>query len=322
MVVCHLRTVFFREERTETQPVGCIPDFLDLRRSRALRELLTVESSSPAPYHIKQDAKACIIALHMRHPCPILRTEAPGVGLVFAAVERRDSIIFCIKEHNIHTDGRSLLLHLAGDFEQDSHPACPVVGTEDRLFLFLPAALGVGVRAAVPVGAEQHTPTAVGVEGTDDVAGFQHGVIVGHQVGFLHIDLGTELLQLGNEIIAAGTMGSRIGHTRTEVYLLFHITVGAVGMKDRHLYRRLPCGSHLFGSSCLLTLVAARHNGYDQHQGGSYQRIVSFHNGYFYFIYLKLSFTSFFSTSSTTSAPSTSGRLWVTCPTGKLKQTG
>ena len=93
-------------------------------------------------------------------------------------------------------------------------------------------------------------------------------------------------------------------------------------MKDRHLYRRLPCGSHLFGSSCLLTLVAARHNGYDQHQGGSYQRIVSFHNGYFYFIYLKLSFTSFFSTSSTTSAPSTSGRLWVTCPTGKLKQTG
>lgn len=292
MVVGHLHAVFLGEVAAEAQALGGVPDFLDLRGGGALREAFAVEGGAPSAHHVQQDAVAGVVALHVGHAAPVLRAEAPGVGLVGSLVEGGDAVVLGVEEDDVHADGRGLLLHLPGHLQQDAHAAGTVVGAEDGLFLFLLAALGVGVWAAVPVGAEQDAAAVVGIEGADDVAGLEDGVVVGHEVGLLHMDGGAELPELADEVVAAGTVGSGVGHARAEVHLLLDVTVGAVGIEGGHD----DGGGNGFLRTVLVdglfTVAAARHDGHGYQAQGSDEGIISFH------CYLKLSFTCFFGDSS------------------------
>ena len=57
--------------------------------------------------------------------------------LVAAFMPFRSSIVFGIEEDDVDTDGWSLLLNLASDFEQDAYTAGTIVGTINRFFVIL-----------------------------------------------------------------------------------------------------------------------------------------------------------------------------------------
>ena len=193
MVVGHFRSVCLREEVLESQPGGRVPDFLHLRGGRALREELAVERRPASAHHVEQDAVACVVALRVGHASPVLRAQAPGVGLVLSAVEGGHAVVFGVEEDDVDADGGLPLLDEACQFEQHAHAAGSVVGAQDGFALAFLVALGVGIGAAVPVGAEQDSAAVLGLIGADDVACLQDGVVVGHEVGFLHLDGGSEL---------------------------------------------------------------------------------------------------------------------------------
>ena len=116
-----------------------------------------------------------------------------------------------------------------------AYTAGSVVGSYDGRLMLLGVIVFVGIGATVPVGTEQYAPAAVGVVGTDDVARLQQGAVVGHEVGVLVVDFGSELLQLGSQVFAAGFVGSGVGHAGTEVGLCLHVLVSTVGIEGRHV---------------------------------------------------------------------------------------
>ena len=135
----------------------------------------------------------------------------------------------------------------------------------------------VGIGAAVPVGEEQHASAAVGVVGTDDVTCFQNGVVIGHEVGILVVDFGTELFQFGSKVVAASSVSSRVGYTGTEVGLYLDIGVGAVGVKCGYVDRF----RFVFVFLCAggVALVAAGDGSHHhQQEQGSKGALFSFHN--------------------------------------------
>ena len=157
------------------------------------------------------------------------------------------AIVFGIEEDDVYAHLGCFLLYLTGYFEQYTHAAGAVVNPQNVFSVVLFVGVVVGIGAAVPVCAEHDALAAVGLVGTDDVAGFQRGAVPGSEVGILVIYLGAKGFQLLGQVFATIAVGLCVGHARTEVGLCLHIRVGAVGIE-------LGCldNDFLFG---LLTLV-------------------------------------------------------------------
>ena len=113
---------------------------------------------------------------------------------------------------------------------------------------------------------KQHDALAVlGLKAAHDVACLEQGAVVGRQLCPLVVHGGPQLLQTGGQIVAAGPVCGRVGHTGSEGHLCGHVAVGAVGIEPWHadggLFRRRP-GVVLM--RCLVALVATGHDGEQQ----------------------------------------------------------
>ena len=66
------------------------------------------------------------------------------------------------------------------------------------------------------MGTEQYTPFAFRIIGADNIARFQDGVVVSHQVGMLVVYFGAEFFQLLGKEFSAGFVGGGVGHARDQ----------------------------------------------------------------------------------------------------------
>ena len=154
---------------------------------------------------------------------------------------------------------------------------------------------------------EQNPSFAFGVVGTDDVAGFQYGVVIRHEVGILVVDFGSEGFKLTGQKVTAGFVSCGVGHTRPEVGLNLNIVVGTVGIEGRHVHGVRGDGG--FGAvGRFITFVAACHCCYDQQHKHRDEGVISL----LHCSVLKFNLTSFLSTVSSTSAPFIRGTFMLT----------
>ncbi len=169
------------------------------------------------------------------------------------------------------------------------------------------------------MGTEQYTPFAFRIIGADNIARFQDGVVVSHQVGMLVVYFGAEFFQLLGKEFSAGFVGGGVGHARTKIRLGLYVLICTVCTELRHLDSRFGRIALTVIIGCrLAAVVAACHYRYNQQQQQRDECIIPFHS----LSVLKLSFTSFFPTFSVTAAPFISGTFMLTCPTGKSKHIG
>lgn len=235
VVVHHFGSVLLYEVGSITQLLGFLPNLLHFRTGCAGRIGFIMEGGTLTAYHVEQDTVASVVAVDVRGAGPVLRTQAPGVGLVRTFVEFGDTVVFGVEEHDVDAQLRLLLLQLTGNLEQDTHTAGTVVHTQDGGVVVFRVGVGICIRSAVPMGTEQDAFLVFRSVGTDDVAGLQNRAVVGNEVGILVIDLSSEAFQLLGQVIAAGTVGCRVGYTRSEVGLVLYILIGTVGIEGRHL---------------------------------------------------------------------------------------
>ena len=78
------------------------------------------------------------------------------------------------------------------------------------------------------MGTEQYTPFAFRIIGADNIARFQDGVVVSHQVGMLVVYFGAEFFQLFGKEFSAGFVGGGVGHARTKIRLGLYVLVCTV----------------------------------------------------------------------------------------------
>ena len=151
MVIGNLGSLFFREEVAEPQTMGGIPYLLHVLARSSLGEPFLVKSGILAAYHVKQDSVTGIVAFHMGHTSPVLGAKAPGVWFMGTFIEVGGTIVLGIKENDVDTDGRCLLLQLAGHFKQYTYTAGTVVYAQNGSLVLLLVTVLVCVWTAVPV---------------------------------------------------------------------------------------------------------------------------------------------------------------------------
>ena len=155
---------------------------------------------------------------------------------MLSLVELRSSVVFRIQKDDINAQFRLLLVDQPGDFQQSSHSACSVIGSQNRGMVILFVSIIIRPRTGIPMCKQRYSLLTFRLVRADDVPRLQQCAVIGNQIGILIRYLRTESLQLSGQIIATSYVLLRIGDTGTKIYLILYIQIGTVRIKLRYIY--------------------------------------------------------------------------------------
>ncbi len=199
---------------------GGVPDLFDHGPGVVERIMLLVDIEVGIANQIQQDAEARPEGGNDRAG-EMLR--APGIAR-FGSLQ---PLILRIKKDDVDPAAGRLLTNQAGDFQQDGHTGCAVVGAEDGLAVVGRIRVLVRPGPGVPVGAEQDPLPPFRLEVGDDIGG--PGRLGGLAEGvdeLLGGHLGGIAAQDGDQIVAAAAVAGAARHPRPEIALLLEDGVG------------------------------------------------------------------------------------------------